>query len=83
MSESWRDAYATYGEYLRSKNIRVSGDVTPSKKLEKELDLYATARRQGVQPAGTRTAQSREALDISDQIGRAYDAGKESKHVTG
>lgn len=82
MSETWRASYATYGEYLRSKNISVSGDVTANRNCERELDLYASARRQGVQPAGTRTRQVREALDVSDRIGRAFNAGKESKHVT-
>jgi hypothetical protein len=81
MSDLWRDTYSTYGEYLRSKNIRISGDVTASRNSEKELNLYASARGQGVQPEATKTSKIREALDISDRIGRAYNAGKDSKHV--
>lgn len=89
MAEGWRSEYKTFGEYLRSKNLRIEGcrshigrDRTSFKANQKELDLYADARKQGVAPAGTRTAQIREALDISDRIGRAYDAASDSKHVT-
>lgn len=81
--------YATYGEYLRSKNIKVEGcrssfgrDRTANKANQRELDMYANARKQGVAPAGTRTHQIREALDISDRIGRAYNAASDDKYVT-
>lgn len=73
--------FATYGEYLRSKNIKIEGcrshigrDRSFYKRNQAELDLYASARKQGVAPAGTKTAQIREALDISDRTGRAYNA---------
>lgn len=72
----------TYGAHLRSKNLRISHcqswkglDYTRTKRVQRELDEYAKARKQGIQPAGTRLSQTRTALDLSDQTGRAYDAG--------
>lgn len=73
--------FPTYGAYLRAKNMRVgycksaSGlDASRQKRWDRELAEYADARRQGVQPAGTTTAQTRRALDISDKTGTAYKA---------
>jgi hypothetical protein len=43
-----------------------------NKKWNNELDLYASARKQGIQPAGTSTAKVRAALDASDKVGVAY-----------
>lgn len=80
--------HTTYGAHLRAKNIRVEGcrssfgmDRTANKGNQRELDLYESARKQGIQPAGTKTGQIREALDVSDRIGRAFDAGSDSKHT--
>jgi hypothetical protein len=42
------------------------------KKWDKELDLYRSARKQGIQPEGTTTAKIRKALDVSDKTGYAY-----------
>jgi hypothetical protein len=42
------------------------------KKWDKELDLYASARKQGIQPDGTSTAKVQQALDISEKTGVAY-----------
>jgi hypothetical protein len=42
------------------------------KKWDKELDLYRTARKQGIQPEGTTTAKIQKALDVSDKTGHAY-----------
>lgn len=81
--------HETYGAHLRAKNIRIDGcrssfgrDRTANKKSQRELDLYASARSQGIQPASTQTSQIRDALDRSDRIGRAFDAGKDHKNVT-
>jgi hypothetical protein len=81
--------HVTYGACLRAKNIRVEGcrshigrDRSFYKANQKELDLYADARKQGVAPAGTKTAQIREALDVSDRIGRAFNAATDDKYVT-
>jgi hypothetical protein len=45
-----------------------------SKKWDKELALYRSARAQGIQPEGTSTAKIRKAIDISNKSGRAYGA---------
>lgn len=53
-----------------------SGDLVSNgwtnKKWDKELDLYASARKQGIQPDGTSTAKVQQALDISEKTGVAY-----------
>lgn len=73
----------TFGECIRAKGLRVGFcrdaaglDYSKHKAWNSELDLYASARRQGIQPAGTQTHQIREALDRSDSTGRAFDAGQ-------
>ena len=45
-----------------------------SKKWDKELALYRSARAQGIQPEGTSTAKIRKAIDASNQTGIAYGA---------
>jgi hypothetical protein len=50
----------------------------PQKKWDKELDLYRSARKQGIQPAGTSTKQVQKALDDSNKVGKAYDANTNS-----
>ena len=74
--------HATYGAHLRAKNIAVTycasaknRDATNEKRNRRELDLYASARSQGVQPETTKTKDIRSALDISDKLGRAYQPG--------
>jgi hypothetical protein len=48
------------------------------KKWDKELDLYRSARKQGIQPAGTSTRQVQKAIDDSNKVGKAYDANTNS-----
>lgn len=74
--------HATYGECLKAKNLRhavsVPGnnhDRAKQKSWDSELDLYRTARAQGVQPSGTSRAQVENALKISNETGMAYQAG--------
>jgi hypothetical protein len=43
-----------------------------NKKWNNELGLYREARKQGIQPEGTSTAQIRKAMDVSDKTGHAY-----------
>jgi hypothetical protein len=52
-----------------------SNKAMSNRKWNGELDAYAEARRQGIQPAGTRMGQIKAAVEASDTIGRAYDAG--------
>jgi hypothetical protein len=49
-------------------------DSMPQKKWNKELDLYKSARDQGIQPAGTSTKQIQKAIDDSNKVGKAFDA---------
>lgn len=46
-----------------------------SKKWDKELQAYRDARAQGIQPAGTSMKQVRDAVEISNKTGKAYQAG--------
>ena len=41
---------------------------------EKELQAYRDARAQGIKPAGTTKAKVEEAVRISQETGRAYEA---------
>lgn len=64
----------------------------PQKKWDKELDRYAGARAQGVQPAGTTTRAINAAMDASETLGKAYNADtmipaqnmtkKHAEHIT-
>lgn len=53
-----------------NSNLSVS-----TKKWDKELQAYRDARAQGIQPAGTSIKQVREAVEISNKTGKAYQAG--------
>lgn len=47
-----------------------------TKKFNRELDAYKEARAQGIQPAGTSMKKIQEAVQASETLGRAYQAGK-------
>jgi hypothetical protein len=49
-----------------------------AKKWNAELNLYKSAREQGIQPAGTATKQVQKAIDDSNKVGKAYDANTNS-----
>lgn len=73
--------HASWGDCLRASNIQMnagdaaSGKEVTTKKWNAELDAYADARSQGIQPAGTRIGQIRNAVEASDKLGKPYDAG--------
>ena len=46
---------------------------TTQKKWDKELDLYKSARAQGIQPDSTTTKKIQKAIDVSNRTGVAYD----------
>jgi Tfp pilus tip-associated adhesin PilY1 len=77
--------HATWGDCLRASNIEMNaGDASSTKAMSKskwngELDAYQAARDQGIQPAGTRMGQIKAAVEASDKLGRAYDAGNMPK----
>lgn len=67
--------HRTFGECMRSKNLNLNPnlmDTGRSKAWDNELQLYRDARAQGIQPAGTTTAKIREAEEISQRTGQAY-----------
>lgn len=68
--------HATWGECARAANIATGIDGTLHKNWNRELDSYRSAREQGIQPAGTSLGAVRQALDISDKRGVAFDAGQ-------
>lgn len=82
--------HATWGECVRAKNTRVgwaasaSGlDLTKEKRFQKELSDYRDARAQGVQPAGTSGRKVKEAMRLSEDTGRAFNAEKPVESLTG
>jgi hypothetical protein len=48
------------------------------KKWDAELNLYKSAREQGIQPAGTSTRLVQKAIDDSNKVGKAYNANTNS-----
>lgn len=71
----------SFGACLRAKALKVAycgiggGDATQQKQWDSELSAYKDARRQGIQPQGTKRDQVERALAISDKTGSAYSAG--------
>lgn len=89
MTCSCGQGHATYGACLRAKNIRVAycqswkgADATRAKNVKRELAAYKSAREQGIQPVGTRMHQVRNALDISDRTGKAFDGANLTSMIT-
>lgn len=73
--------HASYAACLKGKSIRVmyansaNGlDLTTEKKWDKELTAYADARAAGIQPETTKLSSVREANELSDVAGKAYQA---------
>jgi hypothetical protein len=66
--------HTSWGECLRAARITVTPVDGQAKKIDHELTSYAEARRQGVQPAGTRLAQTEAAVQASQAAGAAWDA---------
>lgn len=64
----------SYAECCRNSNVQVGPVWTNSKAIGKELNAYAEARRQGIQPAGTNLYQTEAAVRASDDTGKAWDA---------
>lgn len=74
--------HESWGACMRSKNVVTTGleSTHPSftRKAEKawnyELDAYAAARAQGIQPASTKLADTQAAVEASNILGQAYNA---------
>ena len=75
-------SHRSYADCLKSKNLATTGlettdpsfSTTRQKAWDKELNLYAGAVKQGVQPESTQTKDIRAALDASDQFNKPYRA---------
>jgi len=71
--------HKSWGECLRSSNLQLNAgeakhDQVNFRRWDNELQLYRDARAQGVQPAGTTTAKIRQAMEISEKTGKAFNA---------
>lgn len=71
--------HKTWGECLRAKGLQVSPAIndnygTTQKAWDKELDSYESARRQGVEPRGTKQHLIDQAMETSQATGVAYQA---------
>lgn len=74
--------HSSYGACLRSKALSVTGleSTSPSftreaeRKWNGELDAYAAARAQGIQPASTQRKHIDAAVEISNQLQAPFDA---------
>lgn len=71
----------SFGECVRSKGVRTAycqswkgSDATLQKKGDKELDDYAAARKEGIQPASTKRHDIDTAKKASDLTGEAFQA---------
>ena len=67
--------HRTFGECMRGKNLQLNPNLSntgASKAWDAELSAYRDARAQGIQPAGTTAAKVREAVEISNATGVAY-----------
>lgn len=64
-------AHVTWGECLRSKGVQVTELQGRDERQawDAELGAYASARRQGIQPKGTRMHQVQEAVKFADATG--------------
>ena len=83
--------HASTGECLKAKQITVGGlesvDPTFTREREKawnsELDLYASARAQGIQPESTKRGDIEAAIELSNITGTPYNAEAPAKIVVG
>lgn len=61
--------HRTFGECMRNKNLNLNpnlADTNVQKAWDRELDSYASARRQGVEPAGTKQSQIDAAMKAAE-----------------
>ena len=66
--------HMSLGECLKSQHIGVAWGIQATKKWNSDLDAYAAARRQGIQPANTSRQAVDDAVILSNESGRAFDA---------
>ena len=74
--------HSSYGACLRAKGVAVTGleSTNPSftreatKAWDSELDAYAAAVKQGIQPASTKREHIEAAVEVSQQLQIPFDA---------
>lgn len=69
-------AHKTFGECIRAKGLQI-GDLKGhdiNKRGETDLQAYASAKAQGIQPSGIDRASVDRAIRISESSGRAFNA---------
>lgn len=71
--------HRSYGECLRSKNLRTAvsipgngHDRSREKAWESRIDSYRSAKEQGIQPASSRSSDIRQAVEHSNKTGQAF-----------
>lgn len=77
---SWTtEEHKTFGACMRAKGIRIAycqsaagRDYSAQKRWDKDLDSYAAARAEGIQPDSTRSHSVEMAKEWSDREGVAY-----------
>jgi hypothetical protein len=69
--------HANWGECLKAASLTIAPAESGAKAVDFELQSYANARKQGIQPASTKLAATQAAVAISERRGSAFDAGKE------
>ncbi len=83
-------AHQSWGECRRSLGLRTAYmqewkglDYTREKKWTRELDAYADAKAQGIQPDSTRIADIEGAVRVSNETGYGYDSQKAARTDVG
>lgn len=68
--------HKSWGECARAARLQVApiANVMAAKAWDKDINDYKAARRQGVQPAGTTAEKIRDAMEISQRTGKAFNA---------
>ena len=74
MYERNGQTFQSYGAYLRDKGLLIDTGRDGRSAWDAEITAFKDARRQGIMPAGTRMPQIRQAVELSDKAGKAYDA---------
>jgi len=74
-------AHSSWGDCARAANVGIgAGETSPAfiarKKWDTEIESYAYARSQGIQPASTQLQDIATAIDISQKTDKAFDASK-------
>jgi hypothetical protein len=75
------EQHPTWGACIRAKGIAIGYcrsatnpryDRTAQRQWDRDLDAYARARKQGIQPDGTQRRQVERAVRASNETGAAY-----------